>query len=51
MRLISYMSPGFPRSLFERLADVIGAEVEYDETHSGPLAPEDPFADESFDLG
>ena len=51
MRLISYMSPGFPRSLFERLADVIGAEVEYDETRSGPLAPEDPFADESFDLG
>lgn len=51
MRLISYMSPGFPRSLFERLAAVVGAEVEFDESHSGPVAPADPFADGSFDLG
>ena len=51
MRLISYMSPGFPRSLFERIGEVVGAEVEFDETHSGPVAPNDPFADNSFDLG
>ncbi len=51
VRLISYMSPGFPRSLFERLGEVVGAEVEFDESHSGPIAPADPFGDNSFDLG
>ncbi len=45
------MSPGFPHSLFERLGEVIGAEVTFDETMSGPAPGEDPFADESTDLG
>lgn len=45
------MAPGFPHSLFEKLAAVVNAEVSYDETMSGPAPGHDPFADGSFDLG
>ncbi len=45
------MSPGFPHSLFERLGEVMGAEVSFDETMSGPAPGEDPFADQSTDFG
>lgn len=51
MKLISYMSPGFPRSLFSTIGDVIDAEVTFDETRSGPAPGTDPFRDGSFDLG
>ncbi len=45
------MSPGFPRSLFETLADMIDADVEYDETQSGPSPGVDPFKAGEADLG
>ncbi len=45
------MVPGFPVSLFERIAEVAGAELELDETRSGPAPGDDPFADGSADLG
>ena len=51
LRLLSYMVPGFPLSLFERIADVAGAELELDETRSGPAPGHDPFADGTADLG
>ena len=51
MRLISFMSPGYPRSLFNTLAKFIEAEVEFDETQSGPAPGEDPFASGEADLG
>lgn len=51
VRLISYMSPGFPHSLFERLGEVIDAEVTFDETMSGPAPGEDPFASMATDFG
>lgn len=51
MRLLSYMSPGFPRPLFDALAAVIGAEVEFDETQSGPAPGVDPFDAGEADLG
>ena len=51
MRLLSYMTPGFPRSLFDTLAAVIDAEVEYDETQSGPAPGVDPFETGEADLG
>ncbi|MGH1488264.1 MAG: phosphate/phosphite/phosphonate ABC transporter substrate-binding protein [Acidimicrobiales bacterium] len=51
MRLLSYLSPGFPASLFEALGRVVGAEVAFDEHRSGPAPGSDPFADGSADLG
>jgi len=45
------MVPGFPLSLFERIADVVGADLELDETRSGPAPGHDPFADGTADLG
>ena len=49
--MISYMSPGFPRSLFTSLAAVVDAEVTFDEERSGPAPGVDPFADGDADLG
>lgn len=49
--MISYMSPGFPRSLFTTLATVIDADVTFDETRSGPAPGVDPFAAGDADLG
>lgn len=51
MRLVSYLSPGFPETLFEFLAARIGAEVHFETATSGPPAGEDPFRDGTFDLG
>lgn len=51
MRLLSYMTPGFPASLFEAFGAVIGAEVDFEQELSGPAPGVDPFADGSADLG
>jgi hypothetical protein len=51
VRLLTYMSPGFPASLFELLGQILDAEVDFDMTSSGPAAGEDPFADGTADLG
>ena len=51
MRLLTYMSPGFPRSLFDTFAAVLDSEVEFDETQSGPAPGVDPFAAGDADLG
>ncbi|MEZ5343470.1 MAG: PhnD/SsuA/transferrin family substrate-binding protein [Acidimicrobiales bacterium] len=51
MRLLSYLAPGFPASLFATLAAVIDAEVSFDEATSGPAPGVDPFLDQSADLG
>lgn len=51
MRLLSYLSPGFPRSLFELFAAIVDGEVDFDETLSGPAPGHDPFADGQADLG
>jgi hypothetical protein len=42
VRLLTYMSPGFPASLFELLGQIIDAEVEFDMTMSGPTPGDDP---------
>lgn len=51
VRLLSYLSPGFPRSLFEALAHIVDADVEFDEALSGPAPGRDPFASGNADLG
>lgn len=51
VRLVSYMAPGFPHALFERMGDVLGAEVWFDEDRSGPDPDDDPFLDGRADLG
>lgn len=50
-RLISYMAPGFPASLFEVVAERLGVELTLESTRSGPEPGDDPFADGRFDLG
>ena len=45
------MVGGFPLSLFERIADVLDADLDYDETRSGPAPGHDPFASGEADLG
>ena len=51
LRLISYMSPGFPVSLFEIIASRVDAELHLDTERSGPAPGHDPFADGAYDLG
>lgn len=51
VRFLSYLSPGFPRSLFELLGEVVDADVSFDETLSGPATGEDPFREGSADFG
>lgn len=51
LRLLSYMTPGFPVSLFERIAQVAGADLALDQSQSGPGPGEDPFRDGQADLG
>ena len=51
MQFVSYMSPGFPESLFELLAHKMRAELHFETKTSGPPADEDPFRDGRFDLG
>ncbi len=45
------MTPGFPASLFERIAEHLEVELQFDSSRSGPAANDDPFADGRFDLG
>ena len=45
------MSPGFPYSLFTSLARIVDAEVDFDETASGPAPGVDPFRGGEADLG
>lgn len=45
------MTPGFPLSLFERIADAVDADLELDQTQSGPAPGTDPFAAGEADLG
>lgn len=51
MQFVSYMSPGFPESLFEQFARTIGAELHFETETSGPAPGTDPFRDHTFDLG
>lgn len=51
LRLLSYMTPGFPVSLFEEIAAVIDAELDLDQSLSGPPPDEDPFHDGRADFG
>jgi len=51
MRLISYMTPGFSKSLFESIGRVVGAEVEYETEASGPLPGDNPFVEDGTELG
>ena len=51
LRLLSYMTPGHPVSLFERIAEVLDADLHLDQERSGPAAGEDPFRDGRADLG
>jgi len=45
------MVGGFPLALFERIADVMDVELDYDDTRSGPAPGDDPFADGRADFG
>ena len=51
MQLVSYMSPGFPPSLFELLARKLEVDLHFETETSGPPAGDDPFRDGRFDLG
>ncbi len=51
LRFISYMTPGFPVSMFEAITAVLGADLELDQQRSGPAPGRDPFADGTADLG
>ncbi len=51
VRLLSYLTPGFPASLFEVLGDVVGVDVDFEQQLSGPAPGSDPFRDGSVDLG
>lgn len=51
VRLLSYMAPGFPHALFETLAEIIGVDVAFDETQSGPAPGTDPFRDGQAQFG
>lgn len=45
------MVPGFPVSLFERIAQVMDCELLIDSERSGPAPGTDPFADGTADFG
>lgn len=51
LRLLSYMTPGFPVSLFEKIASVIDVDLVLDQERSGPAPGEDPFRDGRADFG
>ena len=51
LRFVSYMSPGFPVSLFDTIAARLDAELHLDTERSGPAPGEDPFADGRYELG
>jgi len=49
--MISYMTPGFPASLFELVAQRLGVDLEFDSARSGPAPDDDPFTNGHVDLG
>lgn len=51
VRLVSYMSPGFPESLFERIGEVIDADVEFERELSGPAPGTNPFIEDDLEFG
>ena len=51
MRLISYLTPGYPAALFEVLAELIGVDLGFEVGRSGPDPALDPFAAGTADLG
>lgn len=52
MRLITYMTPGFPKSLFETIGADLDVEIEYETEASGPLPGKNPFlGDAGTELG
>lgn len=51
VRLVTYMSPGFPPALFETIGRAIGADVDFEVETSGPPPGVDPFRDGPYDLG
>ena len=51
MRLVSCMTPEFPRSLFDAVAARLDADLHLETETSGPAPGTDPFADDRFDLG
>lgn len=51
VRFVSYMSPGFPESLFQHFARTIGADLHFETETSGPAPGTDPFRDATYDLG
>ena len=51
MRFVSYMTPGFPPSLFGAIAARLDADLFLETDASGPAPGTDPFADGRFDLG
>lgn len=51
VRLVSYMSPGFPESLFERIGEVIDADVQFERELSGPAPGTNPFVEDDLDFG
>ncbi len=51
MRLISYLTPGYPVALSEALAGHLGAELHLETGRSGPDPAVDPFAAGEADIG
>ena len=51
MRFVSYMTPGFPPSLFDAIAARLDADLHLETEMSGPTPGTDPFAEGRFDLG
>ncbi|MEM8746156.1 MAG: PhnD/SsuA/transferrin family substrate-binding protein [Actinomycetota bacterium] len=51
MRMFSYLSPGYPATMFEAVAEAIGAELHLETGRSGPDPADDPFADGRADVG
>ncbi len=51
MRFVSYMTPGFPPSLFQAIAARLDADLHLETEASGPPPGTDPFGEGRFDLG
>jgi phosphonate transport system substrate-binding protein len=51
VRMISYLTPGYPVALFEALAEHLDVELGVETGRSGPDPLDDPFADGSADIG
>jgi phosphonate transport system substrate-binding protein len=51
VRMISYLTPGYPVALFVALAEYLGVEVDFETGRSGPDPVDDPFAAGIADIG